>query len=450
MELVGVARHQADGRWIDAQLFGHHLHERGEMPLSLGAHAGGHIDLARAFHLHPGALVRPDACAFHISDHADAHMTALGPVFGLLFLDEFLILDELQGLVQHRLVVAAVIAQRCKILIDDLVVVGEFVGRDEVDAADFRDAHPQLLCGNVQQAFHHENAVLATGAAVGRHDHLVGERDLHVGVVVGDVVAAQQGALAVDGHGQTVRIISTRIVDEFILDAQDFTVLAQCDFRPMDLIPLLGGGHEILAAILDPFDGPIELHRRPGQQHLFGVEHHNLGPERAADERRYHPHLRFGKIEHGRDAVADNNGRLGGVPHGQALHLVIPPGHDAPVLHGRGNAMIVVEPALDHYVGLFFGLGVVAFPLDDVRRQVGVQVFVDQRSIGRERFLQARHRGQRLDIHKNLLGRVLGDVAAFGDDHDDGFAHVAHLVFGQGNLGAGVEDLTLHRRRGHQ
>src|SRR6516162_10640001 len=54
---------------------------------------------------------------------------------------------------------------------------------------------------------------------------------------------------------------------------------------------LLRGGEEMFGAVLDPFNGPLESDCHPGQQHLLGIEHHDLGAEAAADERSHHPHL---------------------------------------------------------------------------------------------------------------------------------------------------------------
>ncbi len=57
---------------------------------------------------------------------------------------------------------------------------------------------------------------------------------------------------------------------------------------------------------------------------------------------------------------------------------------------------------------------------------------------------------QRLVVDEDQLGRVLGDVAALGDDDGDRLADVAHLVLGQRHLRARVEDQVLDGRRRDQ
>ena len=81
----------------------------------------------------------------------------------------------LQRLVEHRLVIAAVVFERREVLIDDLVVVGERVGRNEIAPPDLGAVDAQLVRGDVEQPLDHEHAVLAAGAAIGRDDRLVGE-----------------------------------------------------------------------------------------------------------------------------------------------------------------------------------------------------------------------------------------------------------------------------------
>jgi hypothetical protein len=68
--------------------------------------------------------------------------------------------------------------------------------------------------------------------------------------------------------------------------------------------------------------------------------------------------------------------------------------------------------------------------------QVRVQVIVDQGGARFQGLFQIDHRIQGLEFGPDILDRVLGDVAAFGKDHDQGLAGMAYLVPHQGNGGA--------------
>ena len=96
------------------------------------------------------------------------------------------------------------------------------------------------------------------------------------------------------------------------------------------------------------------------------VEHHDFGAEATADEGGDDAHLLFAEAEHGGDAVADGDGRLGGVPHGHLLAAGVPIGDDAAIFHGCGGASIIVQAAGDQHVGLVADRCVVAFLLDGV------------------------------------------------------------------------------------
>jgi len=59
--------------------------------------------------------------------------------------------------------------------------------------------------------------------------------------------------LAVERHGQAVRIVGAAVVQEFVPDPENAAVTGQSNFGVMDLRTLMSGGEEMLGAILDPF-----------------------------------------------------------------------------------------------------------------------------------------------------------------------------------------------------
>ncbi len=173
-------------------------------------------------------------------------------------------------------------------------------------------------------------------------------------------------ALGVEGDGQAIGIVGAGVVQKVMADAQDATFLGQGHLRIVDLAPLLRGGEKVLPAILDPLDGPAHLERGPGEDDLFGVIEHDLGPKAAADKGRDHPHLGRRQAEQRRQAVADGDGCLGCVPQGEMLASGVPVGHDAPVLHGACRAAVDGDAALDDKIGLLTGGLIVALPLGEV------------------------------------------------------------------------------------
>jgi hypothetical protein len=175
IELVSVAGYPVDVGDRDTDLVGDDLGEAGEMALALGADAGGEQHPAAALDLDSGALMGADAGAFDIEHHPDAHPPSLGAQLRLLLGDERTIADRIQGLVEHRAVIAAVVMQRREILVDDVVVVGERVGRDEVALANLGTVEPKLTRRDVQQPLDNEHPVLTPGAAIGRDDRKSGE-----------------------------------------------------------------------------------------------------------------------------------------------------------------------------------------------------------------------------------------------------------------------------------
>ena len=84
-----------------------------------------------------------------------------------------------------------------------------------------------------------------------------------------------------------------------------------------------------------------------------------------------------------------------------------------------------------------------------MRRHVGGAIVV-HRGGRRSRAVDVGHRRQRIELDRDVGERVLGDVAAIGDDHGEGLAHVPHFVPGERHLGALVERDAGDRRRWHQ
>ncbi len=328
---------------------------------------------------------------------------------------------------------------------------GNASGRNEIAAPDFgADRCFEFVRGEIEQPLHHEHAVLAPGAAIGRHDRQIGE-DRREGAVIGrHHIGAEQRALAVDRNRQAIGIIGAGVVQEDVLDAEDAAVAVERDLGVVNLAALMRGRKEMLEPVLDPFHRTVEPHRDPRQRHLFRVEHHDLRPEAAADERRDHAHLPLAEAEHRGKAVANEHRRLRGVPDRHLVGAGVPLRHHAAGLDRRGNAVLVAKAAFEDQIGLRGGAAIIALGLADMGGDVGAEIVVNMRRCGVERLFDIDDRRQDVEIDLDIVERVLGDVAAFGDHDRQRLADVADLVLGQRHLGALIEDDSRDRRRRHQ
>ena len=377
-------------------------------------------------------------------------MAASGPEPRLLLADESVVIDELERLIERWLIVAAVVCERRGILEQDLVVERKLVPPEQVSTADLGAIDPELFGGEVEEPLDHEHAVLTARAAHGRHNRLVGEDRRELALVVGNLVGAKQGALAVDRHGETVGVVCAGIVQEHVAHAEDLPALVQRDLRVVDLAALLRGSEEVLLPILGPLDGAAELHGGPRHQHLLRVVHHDLRAEPAPDERRDDADLRFEEPEQLGQPVPDRYGRLRGVPYRQLFRAGVPLRRHGPVLDSGGRSAVVPEAALDHRVSALLGARVVTLSLDRMGRDVRGQVLVHSRCSFRERGLEVDDRGERLRLHHDVVQRVLGQVAALRHDHGHRLADVAQLLFCEWDLRAGVEHEPRDRGGRHE
>src|SRR5262249_3965669 len=146
-----------------------------EVTLSLRTYARDDRDAPTAHHLHLRAFIRTNARALHIRDDADANVFAFGSEFWLNFIDKFVIINSFERVVEQRFIVAAVIHQRRKILIDDVVVIRELIRRDEIASADFGAVDVQLLRSNIQRPLDNEHTMLTSRAPIWCDDGLIRE-----------------------------------------------------------------------------------------------------------------------------------------------------------------------------------------------------------------------------------------------------------------------------------
>ena len=235
-------------------LIGYDLGKTGVVALALRAHAGSNAHLAAGLNSNPGALVRADTCSLDVADDGDADPLAGGFTPRLLLADELLIADQFQRSIKSGLIVTAVVNQLREVLKDDLVIVRELLWADEVVATNRHAVNVQLFGSDVQQPLHHEDAVLATCAAVGCDDRLVGEDAGERGVVIGHDIGAEKGTLAADGNREPIRRVGAGVMEEYVLHAQNCAIILEGYSGVVYLSPFLGRSVKVLLPILDPLE----------------------------------------------------------------------------------------------------------------------------------------------------------------------------------------------------
>ena len=199
------------------------------------------------------------------------------------------------------------------------------------------------------------------------------------------------------------------------------------DLDGVDLLALLGGGEEVLEAILDPLDRPAQAAGQPADERLLRIEA-RLGPEAAAHvRRRDHAHPVLGQVEQIGEHGADRVRRLGGVPDGEGVERLVVARDDAAALHRVAAAAHHPEGLAQRVVGGGEGALGLADALDDVGRDVVAQLVVDQRRAGGERGRRGGDDGQGVVLHLDEVARVLGERARLGDHGRDHLADVADL-----------------------
>src|SRR3984893_1919215 len=294
------------------------------MALALRADPGRDTHFSIYLHLNLCTFVWTDARSLDVAGYSDADVASLGAQPRLLIPDEPFVVDGGQRLVQHGLVIAAVIFERCEVLIDNLVVVWERIRGNEVAAPDLDAVDSQLARGEIEQTLNDEYAVLAAGATIGRDGRQIGEYRGKGAVVARHHIWPEQGALTVDRHRQAVGIVSPGVVQKHVLEAEHPSIAGERALGVVNLPTLVSGGEEMLAPVLDPLDRPAQLDRRPRQQDFLRVEHHDLRAKAAADERRNHANLTLAQAQHAGEPVADEHRRLGGVPDGKLVGTGVP------------------------------------------------------------------------------------------------------------------------------
>ncbi len=375
----------------------------------------------------------PDPGAFDVAADAEAEIAAGGARLALMAAERLDAADRVERLGEGARIIAAVVDDRLAVAIGDADPVRHLVGADHVAAADFGRLQAQGPRRQIDDPLHREGGFRAAGAAIGRVRHLVGDGDAARGGQVLDLVGAGQMHRGVVGDARADRVPGAAIDQVIVAQRQDMAVIVKADLDIVQLVARMRRTHQVLAAAFDPAHRPAEPAGEKGDQEILGIDM-ALAAKAAADIERDAAHPRLGQTEQRGGFAPHPMHHLGRGPDRRRIGARIIGGDHAAAFHRQCGVAVVVEAAAQPVRGAGQRrLGIA--PADrEGADQVGVQPVVDQRAVRAQGSLGIDHRRQFLEVETRRLGRVLGLVAAFGDDDRDRLADMAHLVMGQQRL----------------
>ena len=225
------------------------------------------------------------------------------------------------------------------------------------------------------------------------------------------------------GHIHASRRIGSVLVNQQSAQTQNAPVIVGGDLHVPELVALLGGGDEMLAAILDPLHRRLQAQRGEGDDGLFGIEH-QLRPEAAAHIGGHDADAVFVHPQQVAEDALAGMGCLGGAPHGQAfVHRVVARQH-APAFHGLGDAPVLPVALADDMGGGGEDAGVVAITQLKFRHQIARCVEMRRGGAGLQRGPAIGHGDKLVVMHHHQIRRIFGHIGIAGDHGDDGLAHM--------------------------
>ncbi len=286
---------------------------------------------------------------------------------------------------------------------------------------------PSATRGAVHEALDREHTLRLAGAAHRRHRDLVGECELDVEPERRHLIAERQRRSRSVRHVDAARRIGAVLVDQRAANAADFAAGVERHLHVPDLVALLGGGDEVLAAVLDPFHRPAQEQRGERNHRLLLVEH-ELRSEAAADIRRHDPHaVLVAPQELGEHAHADVR-RLCRAEHRQPVFVLIVVRHEAAALDRVAAAAIDAKLFPDNMRCTGEGRGNIAVTKCEFANKIVRCAVMDGRRTGRERGLGIDGARQRLVVDHDQSGGILRDLSARRDHGRDRLADMHDLA----------------------
>ncbi len=346
IDAVGAAVDHAHVPVIHPERGGADLRDRRFDALSQRSAAGDHLDGLGAVHRDPHAINRAEAALLQEKSDSGADRLARRPA-ALEFLLQLVPAEAGEHLVEQSRVVAGIEYDGGAADIDR-PLVRHRGRRDQVAAARLDRLDAELRGDRVQHPFLHESGFITPGGAVGGGRRLVGQAVMPGNAVGGYVVRPGQHARGAIGHARAVGPhVSALVVEEFVVEPEDASFGID---RHANFVPLLAGmvaGHQVLAAVLDPFHRPSQLERRGADEHVLRVDL-AAHAEAAADVAFVKVHGRGTAAEHAREKVAVRVRALGGAVKLEHVVGGVVTGDRAARLHRHAGVAADGQVELDH------------------------------------------------------------------------------------------------------
>ncbi len=247
------------------------------------------------------------------------------------------------------------------------------------------------------------------------------------------------------GDARAERVPRAALDREFVAHHEDAAVVVVPHRHVMHLVARMGGAKEMLVPVLDPAHRATEPAREERDQQILGVDM-SLDPEPAADIERDAAHPRLRHPQHMRRLAADPVHDLGRRPDRHRVAAAVVLGDDPAAFHRHRGVTVVDELPLEPARRGGKRPGDIALRDRELADQIGAEVIVQDRRPGSDRLLDIDGGGQGIEIDRHELSRVLGGVAAVGDDDGESLADKPHLVMREQRLRR-VEEFVLDRRR---
>ena len=390
----------------------------GGMALAVRLRAG--IDRRRAvlLELHDDVLALAPGGALDVGGEPDA-AEAAGAGRLLLAALEAGPIGEFEPLRHMAVEIARVVGA-----IADRRRVGHLRGLDEVAAADLRLPEPGLAADPVDETLKEVGGLRAAGAAIGvdRHGVRVDAAHAHEDERR-PIDPGHHGAAEVRDVGPELRQVGAEIAQNVEAHRQEAVLAVERNLADRDVVAPLRIALKMVAAVGDPFHGPVQAPSGFRGERVFAV-HEALRAKAAADVAGDDAHLLRRHLQDLlRQRVAQAVHALARGRDREALGLRIEFGDDAAGLHEVRDQAVVLDGERDDPLRLCEGGidgGLVAH--GRIVRDVARGLAPDLGGAGRHRGADVADRRQDLVVDRDRLGGVAGLRQGFGDDEGDRIA----------------------------
>ena len=259
---------------------------------------------------------------------------------------------------------------------------------------------------------------------------------MRIGAIRRDAIGPRQHGSGEIGHRHRVGAhIGALIVKDLVVDRENAPVAIDRGAHAMLLLARMIGGDQMLAAILDPFDRPLQAQRGDADQHVLRIDL-AANAEAAADMPFKKVHRRRTAAEHARDLVPVPMRHLGGAVQFEHVAGGVIARDRAARLERHARMAADRQRCLDHRMRAAESGVDLAIALAHDRRLGG--------SAGLEfarRFVGLQNGRQFLDVERDELGRVLGEIGIVREHGGDRLADITHKSVGEEPLAIRLQAL---------